>query len=64
MLNQNELVKRLGDPFTTRKRVADLMHYKDARYVDKFLRGLPRVGTRYFSEDVAERILQGVKWND
>lgn len=62
MLSKSELIKKLGDPFTYRKRVAEVMQYKDAHYVDKYLRGLPRVGTRYFSIDVADRILASVKY--
>lgn len=59
-MTKKELIKKLGDPFTYRQRVADVMNYKNPHCVDAYLRGLPRVGTRYFSEDVAERILEKV----
>lgn len=40
----------------TRKQLADAMGYKDAHSVDKYLKGLRKIGKKYSVYDVSERI--------
>ena len=44
-----------GD-FVTRAEVARAFGYKDAHSVDKWLKGLPKIGKKYLISEVAERI--------
>lgn len=59
-MNRKELIKCMetftGCHFITRKQVAAFMGYKDPRSIDPFIKGLPRVGTNYFINDVATAI--------
>lgn len=63
MITKEGLIAALGGPFTTRQQVVDALGYTDRRSVDALLRGLDRFRNRYWSEDVADRILEGV-WRD
>ena len=59
VLTKTKLITALGGDFTTRKKIAEVLHYKNPASVDRYLKGLPRVcGTRYWTEDVVARILQ------
>lgn len=42
--------------FITRQELAEVMGYKDAHCVDKYLSGLERVEKKYFIPDVVESI--------
>ena len=44
--------------FITRQELADAMGYKDAHSVDKYLKGLQKIGRKYFVQEVAERIIE------
>lgn len=58
MFTKKKFVEDLGT-FTTRKRLADYLGYKDPHCVDRFLRGLERIaGTRYMSADVYDAIVE------
>lgn len=58
MITKEKLIKAFGGEFTTRKKVADALQYKNPQSVDKYLKGLERVSkNRYLSEDVANKIL-------
>ena len=58
MITKETLVKAFGGPFTTRKKIATALNYKDPKSVDKYLKGLEKInGNRYYSADVADRIL-------
>lgn len=46
-----------GD-FVTRSEVARALGYKDPHNIDKYLKGLPRIGLKYFVGDVADRLLE------
>lgn len=48
-----------GD-FINRQEVANALGYKDPHSVDKFIRGLGRIGNRYLIKEVAERISREV----
>lgn len=62
MITKQKLTTALGGAFTTRKAVAAALGYKNPASVAKYLEGLPKVnGTRYWSEDVIERILGDYK---
>lgn len=47
-----------GREFVSRKEIAETIGYKDAHGVDKYVKGLPRIGNRYYIGDVAERIIE------
>ena len=49
-----------GD-FVTRAEVSKALGYRDAHSVDKYLRGLGRIGNRYYIKEVAERIMEELK---
>ena len=57
MIAKKAFEKACGGAFTTRKRVADALGYKDPHSVDKYLRGLTKYGGRYFTEEVYDRIV-------
>lgn len=48
-----------GD-FVSRAEIARALGYKDPHRIDRFLRGLNRIGYRYFVTDVAERLLESI----
>ena len=50
---------RAKGEFVRRCDVADILGYKDPHSVDRYLRGLPRYGTKYLAEDVADAIVKG-----
>lgn len=49
-----------GD-FVNRNEVAKALGYKDPHSADKFLKGLGRIGNRYYIGDVAERIMEDAR---
>lgn len=58
MTSKEKIVAKLGSGFCTKRRIADVLGYKDARSVERFISGLERfAGSRYWSEDVADRIM-------
>ena len=63
MITEAKLVSLLGaDGFTTRKRTAEVLGYKDPHSVDGLLNGLERVcKTKYLSSDVAKRIMATIE---
>ena len=46
-----------GD-FVSRNEIAKAMGYRDPHSVDKFIKGLGRIGNRYLIREVAERIIE------
>lgn len=46
-----------GD-FVSRAEVTRALGYKDPHSADKFLKGLGKIGNRYYIGDVAERIME------
>lgn len=62
MVTKQKLTTALGGAFTTRKQIAQAMGYKNPASVSKYVEGLPRVnGTRYWTEDVVERIMEDLR---
>ena len=61
MITKEGLIEAFGGPFTTRQKVTDALGYKSYKVVDALLDGLDRFGTRYWSEDIAERVLERVE---
>lgn len=55
---ERALRTHIGGEFANRKEIADTLGYKDAHAVDRFIKGLPRIGNRYYIGDVAERIIE------
>ena len=59
MITRKAFEQACGGAFTTRKRVADALGYRDPHSVDKWLKGLERIGgTRYLTADVWDRIVE------
>ena len=44
--------------FIKRSELAAAMGFEDPHHVDKYLKGLPKIGSRYSLIDVAERIAE------
>lgn len=61
MITKEGLMEAFGQPFTTRTKVAEAMGWQNPQSADKLLYGLERYGKRYWSADVADRVLEGVK---
>lgn len=59
---EKALRSQTSSDFVNRAEVTRALGYKDPHSVDKFLRGLPRIGNRYFVGDVAGRILEVERW--
>lgn len=58
MITKQKLITALGGAFTTRKQIAQALGYRNPASVAKYVEGLPKLnGTRYWSEDVVERIM-------
>lgn len=55
---ERALRTHIGGEFVNRKEIAETLGYKDPHAVDRFIRGLPRIGNRYYIGDVAERIIE------
>ena len=51
-----------GIPFITRKRLAAILGHPDPKSVDHILYHLPSINQRYLIEDVAESIMEKVKY--
>lgn len=45
-------------PFIKRSELAEVMGYRDPHNVDKYLKGLPKIGSKYSVLDVAESIAE------
>ena len=59
MLSRAKLKAALGAEFVTKRRIADVLGYKDARSVNKYIEGVERIsGPRYWSEGVIDNIME------
>ncbi len=59
MIRLKDFERACGGVFTTRKRVAEALQYKDPHTVDKYLYGLERFnGSRYLTADVYDRLVE------
>lgn len=59
---EKALRSQTSSDFVNRAEVTRALGYKDPHSVDKYLRGLGRIGNRYFIGDVAGRILEVERW--
>ena len=60
MITRKAFETACGGAFVTRKKLADVLGFKDPHSVDKYLRGLERLcGSRYLTTDVYDRIVSG-----
>lgn len=53
------LRKAFGHPLTTKKQVRDAMGYKNYTEIREYFYGLSRFKSKYFTDEVIERIFQG-----
>ena len=59
MVTRAKLKAALGGAFCTKRMIADVLGYKDARSVNKYIEGVERIsGPRYWSEDVIDKIME------
>lgn len=65
-MNKIDIVKdmerKVEASVITRKQLAEYLNLKDAKSVDVYLHGLPSINQRYFIADVAERLIDNMKW--
>ena len=55
---EKALRSQTSSDFVNRAEVTRALGYKDPHSVDKYLKGLGRIGNRYLISDVAERIAE------
>lgn len=48
-------------PWIKRKEIAETLGFKNAQRADKYLKGLQRLGTQYFIDDVALAIYHSLE---
>lgn len=60
-MNKKDLIadmkRSAGGSFIPRAWLAEYLHLKDPKSVDRYISGLPRLNGRYFIDDVAERMM-------
>lgn len=61
---RKELRKAFGHPFTSKGVVKDVMGYSQYNDVRKYFYGLPRIGQKFFTDDVIERILGEIEYEE
>lgn len=59
---QSDMQKFAGGSFITRKQITKYLCLKDSKSIDRYIFGLPSVNKRYFVPDVAENIINAMKW--
>ena len=65
MIGKAELRRAFGGkPFITKGQVKEAMGYESYRDVRPFFVGLEHIGQRYLTEDVIEKILNEVEYDD
>ena len=65
MIGRVELRRAFGGkPFITKGQVKQAMGYKKYDDVRQFFDGLEHIGQRYLTEDVIEKILQQVEYEE
>lgn len=65
MIGKAELRRAFGGkPFITKGQVKEAMGYKKYDDVRQFFDGLQHIGQRYLTEDVIEKILGEVEYDD
>ena len=62
MFNKKELIQAFGYPCTTKKKVMQVLGYKDYTQVRSLFHGLPKRGALYWSEDIATRLIEEVTY--
>lgn len=59
MVTRAKLKAALGGSFCTKRRIADVLGYKDVKSVSKYIEGVERIsGPRYWSEGVIDNIME------
>ena len=61
---RKQMRKAFGYPFTNKKKVLEAMGYKRHSEVNEYFYGLPKVGTRFFTDDVIEKILGRIEYEE
>lgn len=62
-MNKKDLIADMrrttdGSGFITRNELAKYLHLKDPAGADRYIHGLPRLSSRYFIGDVADRLME------
>ena len=61
---KRQMKQAFGHPFTNKKKVIEAMGYKRHSEVNEFFVGLPKVGSRFFTDDVIEKILGSIEYEE
>lgn len=59
---REQMRSAFGFPFTSKKKVMNAMGYSRHTEIRKYFYGLQRVGQRFFTDDVIEKILEEVTY--
>ena len=64
MIDKKALRTALGYPFTSKQKAMQVLGVKVYSSVNPYFYGLACIGQRYWTDDVIERMLSAVKYND
>lgn len=64
MFDRDSLERAFGTPFTTKKKVRDVLGYATYEPIRHFFYGLPHIGSKFATEDVVRRVLEEVVYED
>ena len=59
-----DMKRHAGSGFVSRSWLAEYLHLKDPKSVDRYLYNLQTVNSRYFIADIAENIMQQCKYRE
>ena len=64
MFDRKKMKVAFGGPFTTKKQVMEAVGWKKYDRVRPYFRGLPKIGQKYWTDDVIDRMLDDVTYDD
>ena len=64
MFDRKRMKAAFGGDFTSKKQVLDAVGWKDYASVNPYFYGLPRIGKKYWTDDVIDKMLADVKYSD
>lgn len=64
MLNKATLRTAFGYPFTSKKKVMEALAVKDYASVNPYFYGIAKLGERYFTDDVIDKMMDAVIYTD
>lgn len=64
VFDRKKMKNAFGGDFTSKKQVLDAIGWKDYACVRPYFYGLPRIGKKYWTDDVIDRMLEDVQYDD